>query len=80
VSFFRTINLVGDILILVLLAALYLLPSTIAFYRRHPQRFPIVILNVLGGMTGILWVCALAWSVLNFDNEASDGGQELSNG
>lgn len=41
---------------------LYVLPSTIASMRNHPQLVPIMILNMLLGWTFVGWVAALVWA------------------
>ncbi len=42
---------------------LYWIPTVIALWRNHPQTWPIVLLNLLVGWTGIGWIAALVWSV-----------------
>lgn len=42
----------------------YLIPTWISLIRRHPHLWRIIILNILGGWTGIGWVAALIWSLL----------------
>jgi hypothetical protein len=39
-----------------------LLPTIIATRRRHRQTLAIIVLNILGGWTGILWVIAVVWA------------------
>ena len=52
------------IIIVVLLGiALYFLPTIIAVSRGHKYKVVIMVLNGLGGWTGICWVIALVWSV-----------------
>ena len=48
---------------LMALGALYMLPSGLAYARKHRNRNAVVALNVLGGWTVIGWVVALVWSV-----------------
>lgn len=43
-------------------AVLYICPSIVAFSRSHPNRVPIVVVNLLLGWTLIGWVAALAWA------------------
>lgn len=40
-----------------------LIPTIIAFRRRHPHRWLILIINVLFSATGIGWILALIWSL-----------------
>jgi hypothetical protein len=42
---------------------LYLLPAWIAWSRKHHQKGPIILVNVLLGWTIIGWLWALVWSV-----------------
>jgi CHASE2 domain-containing sensor protein len=49
----------------VILAALYLLPTYIAYRRNHDNRVPIMVINLLFGWSLIGWVAALAWSLTN---------------
>ena len=51
------------VLVLVPLAwAFYLLPTIIAFRRRHPNRWLITAINFFLGGTGIGWAGALVWA------------------
>lgn len=50
---------------LVLMAAIYLLPTIIAFSRGHASRWGIFATNLLLGWSGILWLVALIWSLSN---------------
>lgn len=43
--------------------AVYFLPTIIAVRRRHHNRLPIALLNLLLGWTAIGWIAALIWSV-----------------
>lgn len=47
------------------ITTLYLLPSIIAFYRGHASKWGILILNVIGGFTVVLWCIALIWAFSN---------------
>ena len=40
----------------------YILPSFIALWRKHPSKWSIVLVNLLLGATGIGWIVALIWS------------------
>ena len=50
------------LLILVVVAALYFLPSGIAAARKKRNVGAILALNILLGWTGIGWVVALVWA------------------
>jgi len=51
------------LLILLVLIFFGLLPSLIAFVRRHHNRYAILVLNVFLGWTLIGWAVALVWSL-----------------
>ena len=42
--------------------ALYFIPTLNAYSRRHPNAGPIMIINLFLGWTIVGWVVALAWS------------------
>lgn len=42
--------------------ALYFIPTIIAAIRLHPNRVPIMLLNLFVGWTFIGWIAALIWS------------------
>lgn len=44
------------------LVVLYILPSFVALYRKHPSKYSIILVDVLLGFTGIGWLVALIWS------------------
>lgn len=54
-----------SIIILLILIALYFLPSVIGFRRNHPNKIPILILNIFLGWSFIGWVIALIWAFKN---------------
>jgi len=49
--------------LIILIFALYFLPSFISFLRNHKNKLPIFLLNLLLGWTGFAWVVALVWAV-----------------
>ncbi|MFJ4251363.1 superinfection immunity protein [Pseudomonas sp. NPDC089741] len=51
------------IVFLFLMIATYFLPSFNAFSRKHPERWPIFMLDLFLGWTIIGWVVSLVWSV-----------------
>ena len=58
----------SHIVILVFLSiifAIYFLPTFIAVHRRHHNRFPIILINILIGWTVIGWIVALIWSAMS---------------
>jgi len=53
----------GFLVLIVVGAVLYFVPSIVAMARHHPNTAAIVILNLLTGWTFIGWVGSLVWSV-----------------
>jgi hypothetical protein len=51
------------LLILFVMMFFGLLPSIIAFVRRHHNRYAILVLNILLGWTMVGWAVALVWSL-----------------
>lgn len=47
------------------LACAYLLPTIVAFMRNHHNAFPIFLVNLLLGLTGVFWIVALVWAFTN---------------
>ncbi|MBN2024038.1 MAG: superinfection immunity protein [Pirellulales bacterium] len=45
------------------LVAIYLLPTIVAAARNHPNKGPILVINLFLGWCLIGWVVSLAWSV-----------------
>ena len=52
-----------ELLLIVLIFALYFLPTLIAFLRQHKNKLAIFLLNLLLGWTVLGWVVSLVWSV-----------------
>ena len=50
-------------LFIVAFAAIYLLPSLVAWYRRHHQGGAIIVLNLFLGWSLLGWVVALVWAL-----------------
>ena len=44
---------------------LYIMPTIVAFTRKHKQRVPILVINFFLGWSVIAWVLTLAWSLSN---------------
>lgn len=51
------------LILIAISAILYFIPSVVAWKRNHPQKTPIIALNVLLGWTLLGWVGALVWSL-----------------
>lgn len=54
---------VVSILVMVLLWAVYFIPSVVAFLRTHRSKVAILTLNILLGWSGIGWIVALVWAL-----------------
>jgi hypothetical protein len=71
-----TILLLGIVPVVFLI---YAIPSIIAFRRRHPNRFAILVINIAFGGTGIGWLGALVWALsavhLSGEVGGSHGGE-----
>lgn len=52
-------------LTLVLILVIYFVPTIVAFLAGHENKVAIFILNLFLGWSGLGWVIALVWSVLN---------------
>lgn len=50
--------------LLLLILPLYFAPIVVAFSRRHPHKYPILIVNLFLGWTFVIWVGCLAWSFM----------------
>ncbi|MGP2490709.1 superinfection immunity protein [Mesorhizobium sp. PUT5] len=72
-------TVLGFLLVLVILGVVYFLPTIIAFHRQHPNRWVILILNVVLGGTIIVWLGCLVWAFkavhLTDDPSGSHGGE-----
>ena len=53
-----------ELLLVVLIFALYFLPTLIAFLRQHKNKLAIFLLNLFLGWTVLGWVVSLVWSVI----------------
>jgi hypothetical protein len=51
------------VLAFALAVSIYLAPAIIAIRANHPNKTAIVVLNILGGWTFIVWVVALVWAL-----------------
>ena len=50
-------------LILLIIAALYFIPSLIAYKRNHAYKNIILVINTVLGLTGVGWAVAAIWAV-----------------
>lgn len=64
---------------IVFMFAVYLLPTIVAFWRTHPNRWVIFALNFFLGATGIIWFGCLIWAFMAVhitnDPNGSNGGE-----
>lgn len=65
------------LLFLIILGLIYIIPSVIAFSRGHPNRWIILLVNIVFGGTILGWGVALFWALRAFHLDAgeSSGGQ-----
>ena len=56
---------------------IYVAPTIVAFRRRHPNRWVIAALNLVGGVTGFLWVITLIWAfrAVHISPTRNNGGE-----
>ena len=54
---------VGFLFLLFIGALAYAIPTFIAFFRGHPNRWIILLVNLFFGGTGIGWLAALIWAL-----------------
>lgn len=62
------------LLALAAVAYLFVVPSIIAFRRGHPNRWPILAVNICLGGTGIGWAAALIWALYAVHRSNEPGG------
>lgn len=61
-----------------IIVGLYFLPSILAGIWKKKQLNPILILNFLGGWTGIGWLVALVWACMEEENKETNGKDPLT--
>jgi hypothetical protein len=54
---------VSAVIIFIVLAAIYLLPSIVAALRKHLSEGAIVLVNIVFGWTLLGWLIALIWAL-----------------
>lgn len=69
--------LVQYAVVMVVILALYIIPSIVAFARKHPNRWLILVINIVFGGTGIGWLGSLVWAMnaIHKSPAGSDGGE-----
>lgn len=75
----ETDGLGGPIAVLLFVAIglfVYMIPTVVAFRRRHPNRWIIGALNVTLGGTGIVWLGCLVWACGAVHKSAEAGGSD----
>lgn len=65
------------LMLLLIAAAIYLIPTFVAFSRGHPNRWVILIINVVFGGTGLGWLGSLVWacSAVHRGSTGNHGGE-----
>lgn len=67
------------ILAILTMLVIFIIPSIVAFWRRHPNRWVILLLNIFLGATGIVWFGCLIWAFMavhiSDDPDGSNGGE-----
>lgn len=51
---------------IIMLMGVYVIPTFCAFYRGHPNRWFILLINVFGGATVFLWFACLFWAFSDY--------------
>jgi len=51
------------IFLIIIASLLYFIPTVIAWKRNHPQKTPIIALNILLGWSVLGWIGSLIWSL-----------------
>ena len=69
--------LVQYAVVMAVILALYIIPSIVTFARKHPNRWLILVINIVFGGTGIGWLGALVWAMnaVHKSPTGSDGGE-----
>ncbi|MBX9453219.1 MAG: superinfection immunity protein [Mesorhizobium sp.] len=69
--------LVQYTVVMAVILALYVIPSIVAFARKHPNRWLILVINIVFGGTGIGWLGSLVWAMnaVHKSRTGSDGGE-----
>ena len=62
------------IAMLAVFAVVYITPSWIAFSRNHPNRWVILVINIVFGGTVLGWCVALVWALRAVHVDASNSG------
>jgi len=64
-------------IIMIIALAIYFTPSIIAFYRTHPNRWLILVVNTVFGGTGLGWLGSLIWAfhAAHLSKDGSNGGE-----
>lgn len=74
---FELFRLIFFFTILIVIGIIYSLPTIIAFHRKHPNRWLIMLVNVVFGTTILGWGIALIWAlrIAHTEGSKSSGGE-----
>ncbi len=54
------------LVVVIVITAIYLIPTGLAFYREHPNAVAIAVVNVVLGLAvGVGWIAALIWTLVS---------------
>ncbi|CAA0109971.1 superinfection immunity protein [Zhongshania aliphaticivorans] len=51
----------GLYLAVLIILAIFFLPTIIALLKKHPQKVGIILVNIVGVVGGLGWIAALIW-------------------
>jgi hypothetical protein len=52
------------VVLMILIVAIYMLPTLIAYGRDHPRRSMITLVNILFGWTLVGWLVVFVWALM----------------
>lgn len=73
----EVVMMIGLMVLVIILLIIWLIPTYIAFKRRHPNRWLILIISVAFGSTIVGWLIALVWALhyAHKSDNGSNGGE-----
>ena len=67
-----------ELLILIIFVfIIYIIPTIVAFKRDHPNKYPILIVNIMFGASLVGWLACLIWAMnaVHTSKSGSNGGE-----